>query len=132
MQANLRRANAAPGLDEQELLARVNQWVNREIAYIGDDRNYRQRDYWATAEQTIARGEGDCEDFAILKLQMLRAAGIDPDRMKLVLLRDLAATADHAFLPVHTGAGKQAPDNVNDRTPDGTPPNAVPPVPAIH
>src|SRR3546814_7137241 len=73
MQANLRRANAAPGLDEQELLARVNQWVNREIAYIGDDRNYRQRDYWATAEQTIARGKGDCEDFAILKMQMLRA-----------------------------------------------------------
>src|SRR3546814_3669 len=107
MQANLRRANAAPGLDEQELLARVNQWVNREIAYIGDDRNYRQRDYWATAEQTIARGKGDCEDFAILKMQMLRAAGIDPDRMKLVLLRDLAANADHAFLLVQTGAGKQ-------------------------
>src|SRR3546814_3887745 len=62
MQANLRRANAAPGLDEQELLARVNQWVNRETAYIGDDRNYRQRDYWATAEPTIARGKGDSED----------------------------------------------------------------------
>jgi len=128
MQANLRRANAAPGLDEQELLARVNQWVNREIAYIGDDRNYRQRDYWATAEQTIARGKGDCEDFAILKMQMLRAAGIDPDRMKLVLLRDLAANADHAFLLVQTGAGKLVLDNVTDRLTDGSRPNAVRPV----
>src|SRR3546814_9490154 len=108
-----------------DLLARVNQWVNREIAYIGDDRNYRQRDYWATAEQTIARGKGDCEDFAILKMQMLRAAGIDAERMKLVLLRDLAANADHAFLLVHTDAGKLVLDNVTDRLTDGSRPNAV-------
>src|SRR3546814_2999664 len=49
MQANLRRANAAPGLDEQELLARVNQWVNRALASHGDDRHLHQRDYWETA-----------------------------------------------------------------------------------
>lgn len=128
MQANLRRANAAPGLDEQELLARVNRWVNREIAYVGDDRNYRQRDFWATAEQTIARGSGDCEDFAILKMQMLRAAGVDADKMKLVLLRDLAANADHAFLLVQTDAGKLVLDNVTDRLYDGSQPNAVRPV----
>ncbi|HET6525353.1 transglutaminase-like cysteine peptidase [Sphingopyxis sp.] len=128
MQAKLRRANAAPGLSEPELLARVNQWVNREIAYVGDDRNYRQRDFWATAEQTIARGKGDCEDFAILKMQMLRAAGIDPERMKLVLLRDLAANADHAFLLVETDAGKLVLDNVTDRLYDGSRANAVRPV----
>ena len=128
MQGKLRRANAAPGLNERELLARVNQWVNREIAYVGDDRNYRQRDFWATAEQTIARGKGDCEDFAILKMQMLRAAGIDPERMKLVLLRDLAANADHAFLLVETDAGKLVLDNVTDRLTDGSRANAVRPV----
>ncbi len=128
MQAKLRRANAASGLSERELLARVNQWVNREIAYVGDDRNYRQRDFWATAEQTITRGKGDCEDFAILKMQMLRAAGIDPERMKLVLLRDLAANADHAFLLVETDAGKLVLDNVTDRLYDGSQANAVRPV----
>jgi predicted transglutaminase-like cysteine proteinase len=128
MQANLRRANASPGLDERELLARVNQWVNRAIAYVGDDRNYRQRDYWATAEQTIARGKGDCEDFAILKMQMLRAAGIDGERMKLVLLRDLAANADHAFLLVQTDAGKLVLDNVTDRLTDGSQADAVRPL----
>lgn len=128
MQGKLRRANASPGLGEKELLARVNQWVNREIAYVNDDRNYRQRDFWATAEQTIARGSGDCEDFAILKMQMLRAAGVDPDRMKLVLLRDLAANADHAFLLVQTDAGKLVLDNVTDRLYDGSQANAVRPV----
>ncbi|MBE1528499.1 putative transglutaminase-like cysteine proteinase [Sphingopyxis sp. OAS728] len=128
MQSKLRSANASPGLAEQDLLARVNQWVNREIAYVNDDRNYRQRDFWATAEQTIARGKGDCEDFAILKMQMLRAAGIDADRMKLVLLRDLAANADHAFLLVQTDAGKLVLDNVTDRLYDGSRANAVRPV----
>ena len=128
MQGKLRSANASPGLAEPELLARVNQWVNREIAYVGDDRNYRQRDFWATAEQTIARGKGDCEDFAILKMQMLRAAGVDAERMKLVLLRDLAANADHAFLLVQTDAGKVVLDNVTDRLYDGSLANAVRPV----
>ncbi len=128
MQSKLRRANASPGLAEQDLLARVNQWVNREIAYVNDDRNYRQRDFWATAEQTLGRGKGDCEDFAILKMQMLRAAGVDADRMKLVLLRDLAANADHAFLLVQTDAGKVVLDNVTDRLYDGSRANAVRPV----
>ena len=128
MQAQLRRANAAPGLAEADLLARVNQWVNREIAYVNDDRNYRQRDFWATAEQTIARGSGDCEDFAILKMQLLRAAGVDTDRMKLVLLRDLAANADHAFLLVQTDAGKVVLDNMTDRLYDGSQGNSVRPV----
>ena len=128
MQGKLRSANASPGLNEPELLARVNQWVNREIAYVNDDRNYRQRDFWATAEQTIARGKGDCEDFAILKMQMLRAAGVDAERMKLVLLRDLAANADHAFLLVQTDAGKLVLDNVTDRLYDGSQANSVRPV----
>ncbi len=128
MQSKLRSANASPGLNEPELLARVNQWVNREIAYVNDDRNYRQRDFWATAEQTLGRGKGDCEDFAILKMQMLRAAGVDADRMKLVLLRDLAANADHAFLLVQTDAGKLVLDNVTDRLYDGSRANSVRPV----
>lgn len=128
MQRQLRSANAVPGLSETELLARVNQWVNREIAYVGDDRNYRRRDFWATAEQTIARGSGDCEDFAILKMQMLRAAGVEAERMKLVLLRDLAANADHAFLLVDTDGGKLVLDNVTDRLYDGARPQAVRPL----
>ena len=128
MHGKLRRANATAGLDEKELLGRVNQWVNREIAYVADDRNYNQRDFWATAEQTIARGRGDCEDFAILKMQMLRAAGVNPDRMKLVLLRDLAANADHAFLLVQTEAGKVVLDNVTDRLYDGAQASSVRPI----
>lgn len=115
MEAELRNAGVRRELDEGEMLARVNRWVNRQIAYRSDDENYRQRDFWATAEQTIALGAGDCEDFAILKMHMLRAAGVDPHRMKLMLLRDLAANSDHAFLLVQTAAGSVILDNTTDR-----------------
>lgn len=128
MRAALQRAGVTPSLDEMEILQRVNLWVNHQIAYVNDDRNYRDDDYWATAGQTIARGSGDCEDFAILKMQMLVAAGIDGDRVKLVLLRDLAVNADHALLLVQSHAGKLVLDNMTDRLYDGSVSNDVRPI----
>lgn len=128
MQAQLDRAAVTPGLGEATTLERINLWVNRQIAYADDERNYRQRDFWATADETVARGSGDCEDYAILKMHMLRAAGIDGDRMKLVLLRDLAINADHAFLMVRSQAGWVVLDNMTDRIYDGRQANAVRPI----
>jgi len=128
MQAQLRRASVSQGLGEAATLERVNLWVNRQIAYVDDDRNYRQRDFWATADETVARGRGDCEDYAILKMHMLRAAGIAEDRMKLVLLRDMAINADHAFLLVRSTAGWVVLDNMTDRIYDGRQGNAVRPI----
>ncbi len=128
MQAQLDRAAVTRDLGEAATLERVNLWVNRQIAYADDDRNYRQRDFWATADETILRGSGDCEDFAILKMHMLRAAGIDDKRMKLVLLRDLAINADHAFLLVRSNAGWVVLDNMTDRIYDGRKANAVRPI----
>lgn len=128
MQTQLDRAAVTRGLSEAATLERINLWVNHQIAYVDDDRNYRQRDFWATADETMARGSGDCEDFAILKMHMLRAAGIDDDRMKLVLLRDLAINADHAFLLVRSNAGWVVLDNMTDRIYDGRQANAVRPI----
>ena len=128
MQAQLRRASVSQDLGEAATLERVNLWVNRQIAYVDDDRNYRQRDFWATADETVARGSGDCEDYAILKMHMLRAAGIADDRMKLVLLRDMAINADHAFLLVRSTAGWVVLDNMTDRIYDGRQGNAVRPI----
>ncbi|WP_439567399.1 transglutaminase-like cysteine peptidase [Sphingopyxis sp.] len=128
MQAQLDRAAVTRGLGEAATLERINLWVNRQIAYVEDDRNYRQRDFWATADETVGRGSGDCEDLAILKMHMLRAAGIDDDRMKLVLLRDLAINADHAFLLVRSSAGWVVLDNMTDRIYDGRQANAVRPI----
>ncbi|WP_422060518.1 transglutaminase-like cysteine peptidase [Sphingopyxis sp.] len=128
MRIELQMAGARRGLAETEILERVNRWVNHRVTYVTDDRNYGQGDVWATASETIARGSGDCEDFAILKMQMLRAAGIGDDRVKLVLLRDLALGADHALLLVRTETGWVALDNMTDRVYDGSRPIAVRPI----
>lgn len=111
MRQALAKAGVTDGMGQDEILARVNRWVNDQIAYESDDRLYGQRDHWATADQTLAQLKGDCEDYAILKMQMLRAAGIRPDRIKFTLLRDLAANRDHAFLVVTGTSGDKVLDN---------------------
>lgn len=128
MQSELEKAHVGDGLAETETLERINLWVNHRLTYKTDAGNYGQDDVWATAAETIARGSGDCEDFAILKMQLLRAAGIGGDRVKLVLLRDLALNADHALLLVRSGAGWVALDNMTDRIYDGGRANAVRPI----
>jgi predicted transglutaminase-like cysteine proteinase len=115
VQASLSDAGVTRGIGGEQMLTRVNRWVNQNIAYQSDDRLYGQKDYWATASETLAKKSGDCEDFAILKMHMLRAAGMEPSKMRLMLLRDLAANADHAFLVVSTDGGDMILDNLTDR-----------------
>lgn len=100
--------------DEVETLSRVNRWANRSVSYVEDVVNYGQRDYWATASETLRSGRGDCEDFAILKYQMLRALGFDRSRMFLTLARDLVRNADHAVLIVEVGDETYMLDNATD------------------
>lgn len=90
----------APGA-QSELLLRVNRWVNHAIAYRSDGR----RDNWAEARATLRDRAGDCEDYAILKMQLLASAGIDRDDMMLTLARDTMRGLDHAVLLVKSAGG---------------------------
>lgn len=115
MHQQLQQAGVVHGMADAEVLRRVNRHVNQLVAYRADTVTYGQRDYWASAAETIANKAGDCEDYAILKMHMLRAAGISGDKMRLMLLRDLAGNADHAFLVVSGTEGDQVLDNNIDR-----------------
>lgn len=95
-------------------LQSVNRWVNRNIAYGEDRAIWSQRDYWATAQETINRRRGDCEDLAILKYHMLVALGVNPDDLYLTLARDLARNADHAVLIVRQAGTFYLLDNSTD------------------
>ena len=92
----------------------VNRWVNRNISYGEDRAIWSQRDYWATAQETINRRLGDCEDLAILKYQMLVALGVNRNDLYLTLARDLARNADHAVLIVRQGGTFYLLDNSTD------------------
>ena len=85
-------------------LSKVNIWVNTQVRPVSDRTARRVADHWASAGQTLSRRSGDCEDFAILKYQMLAALGISRNDMYLTLARDLVRNADHAVLIVrHQG-----------------------------
>ena len=45
---------------------------------------------------TLARGGGDCEDYAIAKFVALRRAGLAPEDLRIVVLRDTIHGEDHA------------------------------------
>lgn len=115
MQHQLQQAGVSQDMADDEVLRRINRHVNQTIAYRADMMTYGQRDYWASAAETIANKAGDCEDYAILKMHMLRAAGVSASKMRLMLLRDLAGNADHAFLVVSGTAGDRVLDNNIDR-----------------
>ena len=89
-------AFAARSLDEAARLARVNDFVNRRVLFTADAVAWDQEDYWASPLQTLARGVGDCEDYAIAKYFILVAAGTPVERLRLVYVR--------ATLPPSAGA----------------------------
>jgi predicted transglutaminase-like cysteine proteinase len=66
----------------------VQSAVARNIHWISDATEWGQHDYWASASQTLARGAGDEEDRAIVKMQALRALGFNQSDLFLTLARD--------------------------------------------
>lgn len=67
----------------------VNQWVNKNIEYEPE-----QNDYWKSPKETLLSGKGDCEDFAILKHQMLNQTGY---ASWVLICKDLITKKDHAI-----------------------------------
>ena len=96
---DLSRTLGAVPAQRDALLAKVNAWVNQSITYQDD----RRGDDWASARETLSKRAGDCEDYAILKMQMLHAAGVAKDDLMLTLARDNMAGNDHAVLLVKNG-----------------------------
>lgn len=101
-------------IDEQSRIEAINRYVNRRVKFSDDSREYRRADLWATANETLARGRGDCEDYAIAKLQMLRKAGVPDANLYLVILKDLVRRSDHAVAVVRSGGQMLVLDNGTD------------------
>jgi predicted transglutaminase-like cysteine proteinase len=74
-------------LPEAEKLKRLNDFFNRNIVFGEDVSIWNQSDYWATPIETIGRGQGDCEDFAIVKYYSLKLAGIPVNKMRLIYVK---------------------------------------------
>jgi predicted transglutaminase-like cysteine proteinase len=78
---------AVEDADETTRLGAVNDFFNARLAYREDLDNWGQLDYWASPLEALARGAGDCEDYAVAKYFTLVALGIPDARLRLVYAR---------------------------------------------
>ena len=107
----------ASALRNQPALVRldtVNRYVNSRVTFTDDSRQYRTADLWSSAGDTLRNGRGDCEDYAIAKLQMLRHAGFADRDLYLVVVKDLVRRSDHAVLVVRAEGRVLLLDNGTD------------------
>ena len=84
-------------------LEAVSHAVNKAIRYTSDMTQHGVVDLWSAPLATLTTGLGDCEDYAIAKYAVLRAAGVAADDLRIVLLRDTASREDHAVLAAREG-----------------------------
>lgn len=113
--AALERAYAPYGLGSLEQLkqapvseriAHINNVVNK-VRYIEDRDSYGKSDYWATPLETARNGFADCEDYAIAKYALLKAAGVPEHQMRVAIVKDMQKNIPHAVLVVYSANGQQ-------------------------
>jgi len=92
-------------LEGEARLERVNALVNNALRFSPDLERTALEDAWITPEALFEATEGDCEDFALAKYWLLRAAGTPERDLYIMVVRDLAAGAPHAFLAVRKPDG---------------------------
>lgn len=84
-----------------EKLRRVNEFFNRRIVFADDQQIWGQSDYWATPMETLAHGQGDCEDFTIAKYFTLIHAGIPIDQLRLIYVKARVGGPESAIVQAH-------------------------------
>jgi predicted transglutaminase-like cysteine proteinase len=77
-------------------LGEINRAINLAIHPMSDLARYGEIDVWSSPLVTFTNGTGDCEDYAIAKFVALRQAGIPPEDLRIVIMRDTIRGEDHA------------------------------------
>ncbi|MGE0665609.1 MAG: transglutaminase-like cysteine peptidase [Sphingomonadales bacterium] len=113
-------------LPRAEQVRMVNGLVN-EMGYWSDRDLYREADYWATPEEMFDKMGGDCEDFALFKYFLLRAAGVPADELRLTLV----ASDDQAHM-VALAMVDGAPVMLDCVALQAVPPSALPQYKAVY
>lgn len=97
----------------------VNNVING-YAFLDDAGAGGGRDYWQTPQEFLARGGGDCEDFAIAKYVWLRDLGIPEHRMRIAVVFEKYTNIPHALLLVDLNGQSLALDSQAKEIKSGT------------
>jgi predicted transglutaminase-like cysteine proteinase len=85
-------------LEGRARLGEINRAINLKLKLMNDLALYGAEDVWSPPLATFAIGGGDCEDYAIAKFVALQEAGVSPDDLRIVILRDDLRDEDHAVV----------------------------------
>jgi predicted transglutaminase-like cysteine proteinase len=86
------------GKDDAAKLRAVNDFYNQRLAYMEDIDNWGQIDYWASPLESLGKGAGDCEDYAIGKYFTLTSLGMPHSKLRMVYVRASIAGAPNGFV----------------------------------
>jgi predicted transglutaminase-like cysteine proteinase len=112
----------AAELGDDAKLMSVNRFFNQRILFRDDTEVWGQVDYWASPLETLDKGQGDCEDFAIAKYFSLLAIGVPMPRLRLVYVRaQLADTVQAHMVLAYYSAPTAEPVILDNLVPDVLP-----------
>ena len=86
------------GRDDAAKIKAVNDFFNQRLAYMEDIDNWGLVDYWASPLESLGKGAGDCEDYAIGKYFTLTSLGVPHARLRMVYVRASIASAPNGFV----------------------------------
>lgn len=70
-----------------DTIRKVNRFIHNNVSYKTDALLYGSPDYWASVAETLGKGFGDCEDFAIAQYSTLRSLGIPDEKLRFIYVR---------------------------------------------
>lgn len=87
-------------------LIAVNNFFN-QISYKNDSETWGKNDYWAKPKEFLAKGAGDCEDYALAKLYALMQLGIPQNKFKLIYSKIKKNEKPHMVLAYYYNPEKE-------------------------
>lgn len=99
---DLLRDNSAT---DREKLEKVNSFFNKNIVFVSDMDNYGVEDYWATPVESLSRGAGDCEDYAIAKYFSLKMMGVAEEKLRIAYVKSLQYNMFHMVMVYYSNPG---------------------------
>ncbi|MDY7117339.1 transglutaminase-like cysteine peptidase [Halomonas sp. SSL-5] len=75
------------GADLRSQLKGVNDFFNRRVRWVDDDKNWGPVDHWATPLETLGQGKGDCEDYSIAKYVTLKQLGVPGNQLRMIYVK---------------------------------------------
>ena len=93
--------NLFRGGSEMQRLKDVNEFFNRRLRFVDDQKNWGENDYWATPIESLTKGAGDCEDYAIAKYFTLKFVGVPVTKLRITYVRAIIGGAGSNISQAH-------------------------------